>query len=83
MICKRDDNHDKLLLCKGCNGKYHTYCLHPPLHLVLEYDFFCEKCKEAGKDDGMLESTKNYQVITVTDLVTLYGLMKVRDMDIG
>jgi hypothetical protein len=83
MICKCDDNHNKLLLCEGCNGEYHPYCLHPPLHLVLEYDFFCEKCKEAGKDDGMLESTKNYQVITVTDLVTLYGLMKVRDMDIG
>jgi hypothetical protein len=58
MICKCDDNHDKLLLCEWCNGEYHTYCLHPPLHLVPEYDFFCEKCKEAEKDDEMLESTK-------------------------
>ncbi len=24
MICKRDDNHDILLLCEGCNGEYHT-----------------------------------------------------------
>jgi hypothetical protein len=58
MICKHDDNHDKLQLCEGCNGEYHKYCLHPPLHLVPEYDFFCEKCKEAGKDDGMLELIK-------------------------
>jgi hypothetical protein len=59
MTCKRDDNQDKLLLCEGCNGGYHTYCLHPPLHLVPGYDFFCQKCKEAGKDDGLLELIKN------------------------
>jgi hypothetical protein len=59
MTCKRDDYHDKLLLCDRCNGGYHTYCLNPPLHLVLEYDFFCQKCKEAGKDDGMLKLIKN------------------------
>jgi hypothetical protein len=58
-ICKCDDNHNNLLLCEGCNGEFHTNCLIPPLNFVLEDDFFSQKCKAAGKDDGMLELIKN------------------------
>ncbi len=60
MICKRDDNHDNLLFCKGCDGEHHTYCLNPPLHLVPEDDFLCKKCKEAGKDDGIMEIIEQF-----------------------
>ncbi len=78
MICKRDDYRDKSLLWEGCKGGYHTCCLHPPLHLVPECDFCCEKCKEAGKDDRMLELIK-----TRPNCKKLHGLREVRDMDIG
>ena len=40
-VCKRDDDHAKLLLCEMCNDEYHIYCLHPPLKAVPEGDFYC------------------------------------------
>ncbi len=57
-VCICDDNHNNLLLRKGCNGEHHTYCLFPLLDSVSEDSFFCRKYKEAGKDYGMLELKK-------------------------
>lgn len=41
LICKKEDNEDKILLCETCEGEYHTYCLQPALPLVPEGDWFC------------------------------------------
>lgn len=41
LICKQDNDHAKLMLCEGCNGEYHIYCLNPPLEDVPEDDWFC------------------------------------------
>ncbi|KAG9130501.1 hypothetical protein Leryth_024346 [Lithospermum erythrorhizon] len=46
-ICKvcginRDDT--SVLLCDGCNGAYHTYCLNPPLSKIPEGNWFCPFC---------------------------------------
>ena len=40
-VCKKDDDHAKLLLCEICNDEYHIYCLDPPLKAVPEGDFYC------------------------------------------
>jgi len=40
-VCKKDDDHAKLLLCEMCNDEYHFYCLDPPLKAVPDGDFFC------------------------------------------
>ena len=37
-----------MLLCDGCDGAYHLYCLTPPLDGVPEGDWFCEACTAAG-----------------------------------
>merc|ERR1712023_341836 len=36
IICKRDINHDKMLICDGCEKEYHMYCLTPKLKKVPE-----------------------------------------------
>ena len=38
------DADDQLLLCDGCDGAYHTFCLNPPLDEIPETDWFCETC---------------------------------------
>lgn len=46
LICKQDNDHAKLMLCEGCNGEYHIYCLNPPLEAVPEDDWFCGKLSQ-------------------------------------
>ena len=43
LICKKDTDHDRLLICEFCNAEYHIYCLDPPLETVPDGDFFCGK----------------------------------------
>lgn len=55
-VCGFDDDHANLLLCEGCNGEFHTYCLHPPLQSVPTGDWFCARCKEPSfENDGLDE----------------------------
>jgi len=46
VVCKKDDDHAKLLICEACNAEYHIYCLKPPLKSVPDGDFYCGKCHE-------------------------------------
>ncbi|OQR95317.1 histone demethylase [Achlya hypogyna] len=48
--CLRGDCRDKMLLCDGCNGGYHTFCLATPLAAVPDGDWFCDACM--GDKDG-------------------------------
>ena len=41
LVCLRDDDHNNLMLCEGCNDEYHIYCLEPPLAAVPHDDWFC------------------------------------------
>ena len=41
LVCKKEDNEDRILLCELCEGEYHTYCLHPALAAIPEGDWFC------------------------------------------
>lgn len=43
VVCKQDNDHANLMLCEGCNGEYHIYCLNPPMAAVPEGDWFCGK----------------------------------------
>jgi hypothetical protein len=40
-VCKLDNDHSNLLLCEGCNGEYHTYCLTPKLKAIPKDDWYC------------------------------------------
>lgn len=44
--CLRGDCSNKMLLCDGCDGGYHLFCLEPPLKAVPEGDWYCEACVE-------------------------------------
>lgn len=55
LICKQDNDHANLMLCEGCNGEYHTYCLNPPLEAVPEDDWFCLKCEPEEAEDNLDE----------------------------
>ena len=41
VVCGRDDDHSRTLVCDGCNGEYHTYCLSPVLSKIPAHDWFC------------------------------------------
>lgn len=44
-----------MLLCDGCDGGHHLFCLDPPLREVPEGDWYCQACVEQAvheaKDD--------------------------------
>ena len=53
VICKRDINHDQILICDGCDKEYHMYCLTPKLKKVPEGHWYCPRCKTMkGKKKG-------------------------------
>lgn len=45
MICGKDNNHKKLMLCEGCDDGYHIYCLTPSLSAVPDDDWYCPSCQ--------------------------------------
>ena len=45
-VCRLDNDHSNLLLCEGCNGEYHTYCLTPKLKAIPKDDWYCGTFKE-------------------------------------
>ncbi|TDH71623.1 hypothetical protein CCR75_003542 [Bremia lactucae] len=47
-VCGLDQNGDSILLCDGCDGEYHSYCLVPPLTEIPAGDFYCKRCTEAN-----------------------------------
>ncbi|UIZ23413.1 hypothetical protein KXD40_008000 [Peronospora effusa] len=44
VVCGSSQNGDSILLCDGCDGEYHTYCLVPPLTEIPAGDFYCKTC---------------------------------------
>lgn len=63
--CGRGDDMVKLLLCDGCDHGYHTYCLDPPLKIVPEVDWYCDRCLvgtgDYGFADGEIYSLRQFQ----------------------
>lgn len=49
LVCLRDDDHNNLMLCEGCNDEYHIYCLEPPLAAVPHDDWFCGTFRSNGR----------------------------------
>ena len=45
LICGKDDDHPRILLCDRCSGEYHTYCLQPKLMEIPKSAWFCDKCQ--------------------------------------
>jgi len=55
-VCRLDNDHTNLLLCEGCDGEYHTYCLVPKLKAIPKGDWFCRKLnKNTSKGVVILE----------------------------
>lgn len=49
LCCNKNDRLDRMLLCDGCDGEYHTFCVKPRLSKVPSSEWYCKKCKTAGK----------------------------------
>ena len=43
-ICHRPHAWNKMLICDGCNGGFHTFCLSPPVRHIPVDDWFCPAC---------------------------------------
>ncbi|CAM9422466.1 unnamed protein product [Chrysoparadoxa australica] len=46
--CHGKQDPDSVLLCDGCDGEYHMYCLRPPLASVPRGEWYCSECKAKG-----------------------------------
>ena len=46
-MCSKVDQHDRILLCDGCENECHMHCLDPPLAEVPVGDWFCPACQGA------------------------------------
>lgn len=44
-VCQSPAEPELMLLCDGCNGGFHLFCLKPPLEEVPAGLWFCLKCR--------------------------------------
>ncbi|KAG1445710.1 hypothetical protein G6F56_009820 [Rhizopus delemar] len=49
-VCADIKDEANMMLCDGCCGAYHIYCLSPPLKNVPKTDWFCQSCLEVVKN---------------------------------
>jgi hypothetical protein len=49
VVC--EDGGD-MIVCDGCSGLYHLYCIDPPLDKIPEDDWFCQKCSDRMEGRG-------------------------------
>jgi len=58
--CKLGDDPQNFLLCDGCDGGWHTYCLRPKLPCAPRGDWLCPPCvaKHEKKHAATLESKR-------------------------
>ncbi|KAJ6070806.1 hypothetical protein N7467_012125 [Penicillium canescens] len=63
--CGSADDQDSILLCDGCELRYHKACLDPSTTTPSEHDWHCPKCLvgtgEFGFEDGGIYSLKQFQ----------------------
>lgn len=57
--CGSADNDAQLILCDGCDGGYHTYCLEPKLSEVPDGAWYCPPC--AVKRTGLCVDAEESQ----------------------
>ncbi|KAA0203950.1 hypothetical protein HAZT_HAZT010190 [Hyalella azteca] len=62
-ICRKGGDHDKMLLCDGCDKGHHIYCLKPKLKSIPDGDWFCDICRPKIK----AKSPKKNRTIYVED----------------
>jgi len=59
-VCRKGSDHDKMLLCDGCDKGNHIYCLKPKLKSIPEGDWFCSACKPKEKPSTPRKKRKIY-----------------------
>ncbi|KAG7193550.1 uncharacterized protein KQ657_000619 [Scheffersomyces spartinae] len=64
VVCHKNDNPARTLLCDNCDDAYHMYCLEPPLKVIPENDWFCKRCLVGDGAYGFEENTDHKYTIT-------------------
>ncbi|GLI68148.1 hypothetical protein VaNZ11_012485 [Volvox africanus] len=70
-VCWLDEDMNRILLCDGCDGEYHCYCVEPPLLEVPEGSWFCPSCTARGL--GLLKADDESEDLMDVDLVERRG----------
>eukprot|EP00457_Paulinella_chromatophora_P000823 gb/GEZN01000823.1/.p1 GENE.gb/GEZN01000823.1/~~gb/GEZN01000823.1/.p1 ORF type:complete len:1116 (-),score=159.73 gb/GEZN01000823.1/:177-3524(-) len=50
VVCHVDNHPAMMLLCDGCEGEYHMFCLTPKVRCVPRSDWFCPECLTSGRE---------------------------------
>uniref|UniRef100_A0A2P2HYB3 Bromodomain adjacent to zinc finger domain protein 1A n=1 Tax=Hirondellea gigas TaxID=1518452 RepID=A0A2P2HYB3_9CRUS len=59
-VCRKGGDHEKMLLCDGCDKGHHIFCLKPKLKSIPDGDWFCDKCKPKLKAKSPRKNRKMY-----------------------
>ena len=43
-VCGSENDPGSTLLCDGCDGGFHTYCLVPKVSVVPQGEWYCPRC---------------------------------------
>ncbi|RLN52363.1 hypothetical protein BBJ28_00023174, partial [Nothophytophthora sp. Chile5] len=76
--CLHGDCWDKMLLCDGCNGGQHLFCLTKSLSEVPSGDWYCHACVEDAANPDERMSNPNLHI----QLVTMFSPKTMREHDV-
>ena len=54
-VCKSGLASHQLLMCDGCDELFHLSCLDPPLDVIPEGDWLCDRCIHYDSDDSVVD----------------------------
>ena len=63
-----------MLLCDGCDGGYHTFCLRPKVTVVPHGNWYCSRCKMEQVEEVMGDEPFGFEDGPQYSLTTFHTL---------
>ena len=73
-ICFEATDPSNMLLCDGCDGGYHTFCLRPKVTVVPHGNWYCSRCKMEQVEEVMGDEPFGFEDGPQYSLTTFHTL---------